>query len=407
LLSVEEHLAACLSAARPLPAADVGLLDALGCRLARDVTSEVDLPPFDNSAMDGYAVRVADVAGASPERPAVLPVVADVPAGPTERRELSRGTCVGIMTGAPGPAGTPAVVPVVWTDAGTSTVEIRRPTGQGAHVRCVGEDVVRGHVVLPAGTLLSARKICLLAAVGRSRVQVVPRPRVVVISTGSELLAPGHPLRYGQVYDANGYGLTAAATQAGCVARHVGAVADDPPAFAALLEAELGEADVVVTSGGVSAGAYEVVKDALGGLGTVTFRKVAMAPGMPQGFGTVGAGSTPIFTLPGNPVSSMVSFELFVVPVLRRLMGAEPGSRPAVRARAAVGWSSPAGKRQFVRAVLEDPGEGVLRVRPLGGQGSHLVADLATASCLAVVPEDVVAVGAGEELECLLLDRAW
>lgn len=417
---VEAHLADALALARPRPPADLPLMQALDCVLAVDVTSEADLPPFDNSAMDGYAVRWRDLVGASPEHPVVLPVDGDVPAGASAPVRLAVGHAMRIMTGAPTPAGADAVVPVEWTDAGTSSVTITRQPSEGAYVRPAGDDVLAGEVLIRAGTRLTYRHLALLAAVGRARVHAVPRPRVVVLSTGTELVQPGRPLSYGQVYDANGIALTAAASDVGCTATHVGAVADNPRAFRALLEEHSAHADVVITSGGVSAGAYEVVKEALGRSGRVRFEKVAMQPGMPQGLGTVGAGGPPLFTLPGNPVSAMVSFEVFVRPVLRRLRGEGDLFRPTVLACAATGWSSPAGKRQFVRAVLEaaeqDAGTasgvgsfsgptGQPLVRPVGGQGSHLVADLAHATCLAVVPENVESVRSGDVLRCMLLQR--
>ncbi len=403
---VEEHLAECLAAVTVLPATQIPLLDALDCLLDEDVVAAVDLPSFDNSAMDGYAVRVPDVASATPEHPVVLPVTGDVPAGSGERLELAPGTAIRIMTGAPLPAGTQAVVPVEWTDRGTTSVSVTQVPGEGAYLRAAGEDVARGEVVLRRGSRIGPRQVGLLAAVGRASVQAHPRPRVAVLSTGSELVPPGRPLGPGQIHDSNGYAIAAAATELGATARHVGLVADDADAFLAALEAELGTADLVVTSGGVSAGAYDTVKEVLSTAGGVVFEKVAMQPGMPQGFGRVGRTGTPIFTLPGNPVSSMVSFEVFVRPVLRRLFGETDLHRPRITARAATGWSSPAGKRQFVRARLTTPltGDGRL-VIPVGGQGSHLVADLAEADCLAVVPEDVTSVAAGDELPCMLLER--
>jgi molybdopterin molybdotransferase len=229
-------------------------------------------------------------------------------------------------------------------------------------------------------------------------------PRVAVLSSGSELVPPGRPLGFGQVHDSNGYGLAAAATELGAGARYLGIVPDDAGAVrAALLEAA-GDADLVLTSGGVSAGVYDTVKSVLTELGGVRFERVAMQPGMPQGFGSIGG--TPVFTLPGNPVSSLVSFEVFVRPVLRALAGVPaPQERPEVVATAGTAWSSPPGRRQFVRGVLT-PGERGPVVVPVGAQGSHLVADLAAATCLAVVPEDVTRVAPGDRLRCLPL-ASW
>ena len=403
---VEDHLADCLAAVTVLPAVDVALLDALDCLLDEDVVADVDLPSFDNSAMDGYAVRVPDVAAATDEHPVRLPVTGDVPAGSGERLELAAGTAIRIMTGAPVPAGTQAIVPVEWTDRGTDTVAITQAPAEGQYLRAAGEDVARGETVLRRGVRIGPRQIGLLAAVGRSTVRVHPRPRVAVLSTGSELVPPGQPLGPGQIHDSNGYAIAAAATELGAVARHVGLVADDADSFLAALEAELADADLLVTTGGVSAGAYDTVKEVLSKAGGVVFEKVAMQPGMPQGFGRVGPAGTPIFTLPGNPVSSMVSFEVFVRPVLRRLAGETDLHRPTLVARAGTGWGSPAGKKQFVRARLERAlTDGTPVVVPVGGQGSHLVADLSEAECLAVVPEDVTRVEPGDEVTCMLLER--
>ena len=403
---VEEHVAECLAAVRPLPPVELDLLDALDCLLAEDVVSPVDLPRFDNSSMDGYAVRIPDVAAATAAHPAVLTVSIDLPAGVDAVPVLAAATVARIMTGAPVPEGTDAVVPVEWTDGGVDVVTVLQPPAPGQYVRRAGEDVRAGERVLTRGTRLSPRHVALLAAVGRSTVLVHPKPRVVVLSTGSELRPPGVELGFGQIHDANGYGLVAAALELGVPARHGGIVPDDEAAVIAALQAALVDTDIVITSGGVSAGAYDTVKEVLRRLGTVLFEKVAMQPGMPQGFGTLGDGGTPIFTLPGNPVSSMVSFEVFVRPVLRKLAGETTLHRHVLPAVAAVPWTSPRGKRQFVRAVIERRSDGVSVVTPVGGQGSHLVADLAEATCLAVVPEQVTEVTVGMALNCMLLDRA-
>ena len=406
--SVDAHVAECLAGVVVLPAVEVPLLDALDLVLAEPVTSPVDLPPFGNSSMDGYAVRLPDVAEAGGGRPVRLPVAADLPAGIASVPVLRPGSVARIMTGAPVPEGADAVVPVEWTDAGTRVGEIRRAPESGQYVRRAGEDVHAGEVVLQAGVRLGPRHLALLAAVGRAAVTVHPRPRVAVLSTGSELTSPGEPLAPGRIHDANGYGLVAAARDLGADAWHAGVVPDRADAVLAALREAAAAADVVITSGGVSAGAYDTVKQVLREVGGVVFEKVAMQPGMPQGFGRLAAPDgrrLPILTLPGNPVSAMVSFELFVHPLLRTLAGEASVHRRAVIARAATGWPSPAGKRQFVRAVLETGGDGGRSVRPVGGQGSHLVADLAEADCLAVVPEEVTRVSAGDELTCLLLER--
>lgn len=406
--SVDDHLAQCLAAVEPLPALDVALLDAVDSLLVEDVASTVSVPSFDNSSMDGYAVLAADLELAAPDHPITLPVVGDLPAGSSEQLRLTQGSAIRIMTGAPAPLGADAVVPVEATDAGVASVQIYARSAPGAYLRRIGEDVRAGDVVLRAGVRLTPRQIGLLAAIGRDRVLVRPRPRVVVISTGSELVEPGRVAGFGQIHNSNGYALTAAAAELGAVAHHVGIVPDDPQQLITTLEDQLVRADLVITSGGVSAGAFDTVKEVLSTLGTVTFTKVAMQPGMPQGFGALtalGGREVPIFTLPGNPVSSAVSFEVFVRPVLRKLRGEMTLHRHAVAAKATRDWRSPQTKKQFVRAVLERRTDGNHQVTPVGGQGSHLVADLAHANCLAVVPEGVDQVKAGDLLDCLLLDR--
>ncbi|MGW4083481.1 molybdotransferase-like divisome protein Glp [Streptomyces sp. NPDC004822] len=426
LWSVDEHLQDILATVRPLEPIELQLLDAQGCVLVDDVTVPVSLPPFDNSSMDGYAVRVADVAGASEEFPAVLEVVGDAAAGQAELLHVGPGQAVRIMTGAPLPPGAETVVPVEWTDGGlgegpvsgmrarsqapegaTGTVQIHRPAEARAHVRAAGSDVRAGDRALRAGTVLGPPQIALLAAIGRGTVRVRPRPRVVVMSTGSELVQPDEPLGTGQIYDSNSFALTAAARDAGAIAYRVGAVADDAETLRDTIEDQLVRADLMVTTGGVSVGAYDVVKEALAHVGDedepgsgVEFRKLAMQPGKPQGFGSIGPDHTPLLALPGNPVSSYVSFELFVRPAIRTLMGLTDVHRPRTRATLAAdkALTSPKGRRQFLRGTYAD-GE----VRPVGGAGSHLVAALAQADALIVVPEDVESVEPGGEVEVVLL----
>ncbi|MFE9930723.1 gephyrin-like molybdotransferase Glp [Streptomyces sp. NPDC005533] len=435
LWSVDEHLADVLAAVRPLEPIELQLLDAQGCVLVEDVTVPVALPPFDNSSMDGYAVRTADVQGASEEFPAVLTVVGDVAAGSGELPTVGPGEAARIMTGAPLPPGAEAVVPVEWTDGGTGggaaagmtpasaapeqaggEVRVHRAAEARAHVRARGSDVQAGDLALAAGTVLGPPQIALLAAIGRGTVRVRPRPRVVVLSTGSELVQPGEALTSGTIYDSNSFALAAAARDAGAIAYRVGAVADDADTLRATIEDQLIRADLLVTTGGVSVGAYDVVKEALSCVGSgdeasgdvdgggIDFRKLAMQPGKPQGFGTIGPDHTPLLALPGNPVSSYVSFELFVRPAIRTLMGLPESEvrRPSVRAvlTADKALGSPAGRRQFLRGKY-DAQSGT--VSPVGGSGSHLIAALAHADSLIVVPEDVTSVEPGTELEVVLL----
>jgi molybdopterin molybdotransferase len=405
-MGVDEHLALILEQISVLPAYDQPLLETLGLPAAEDIVSPLSLPIFDNSAMDGYAVVFRDVAEASPERPVHLPVVGEIAAGQTQIYAMSPGTAVRIMTGAPIPTGCTSVVPVEDTDDGVANVLIRRAPSEGQHIRRAGEDVKEGEVVLSAGERVDARRAGLLASVGIGRIQARPRPRVVVMSTGSELVEPGDELARDSIYDANSYLLAAAARQAGAIAYRVTASPDDPETFTEALSDQLVRADVVVTSGGVSKGTHDVVKEALSQLGTVTFREVAMQPGKPQGFGVIGDDSTPIFTLPGNPVSSYVSFELFVVPALRKMMGRTPYSRTLVRARITSGVSSIPGRRQFLRGRFE-PRLGGSVVTPVGGAGSHLMGGLAQANALIVIAEDVTEVVADSDVPVLLLDREY
>ena len=406
--SVEQHMEAVLARIRPLPPFEQHLLDAHGHRLAEDVISPRDVPLFDNSAMDGYAVRRIDVLGADEERPAVLTVTQELPAGNAADVEIGPGACARIMTGAPIPPGADAVVPVEWTDGGAEgTVRIFRVPDLGAHVRRAGEDIRIGQPLLSAGTVLGARQIGLLAAVGRDLVAVRPSPRVVIISTGSELVEPGAELGPGQIPDTNGYTLSAAAREAGAIVYRVGVIADDPKLLLDTIEEQLIRADLVVTTGGVSVGAYDVVKEALSGLGTVEFGRVAMQPGMPQGFGVVGQDEIPIFTLPGNPVSAYVGFELFVRPAIRKLAGRQEDlHRSVIGAVCLDGFNSPEGKRQFARGAVSLAGEdGRVEVRPVGGAGSHLMGGLAQANCLISVPEAQTRVERGDAVSVILLDE--
>ncbi|GAA1236549.1 molybdotransferase-like divisome protein Glp [Oryzihumus leptocrescens] len=410
MISVEQHLGRILDTVRRLPPIELGLLDALGCVLAEDVRSAADLPGFTNSAMDGYAVHAADVAAATDDSPVRLPVVNDIAAGNTQALSLAPGQSMRIMTGAPLPHGADAVVPVELTDAGLASVAVRSPVEVGQHVRPTGDDVHTGDLVLRSGGRLGPRQLALLAAVGRSSVRVVPKPRVVVVSTGDELVEVGRPAGFGQVVDSNGLMLTAAVRALGAVPFRVGPVVDDAKELMSTLEDQLVRADAVITSGGVSAGAYDTVKEVLSRVGTVRFDKVSMQPGMPQGFGVLGVDETPVFTLPGNPVSAMVSFEVFVAPALRAMAGRPEHESALVPAVVETGWTAPAGKTQFARAVLHprrvtgtNGQDCDFAVTLVGSQGSHVLGGLAAANCLAVIPAAVTEVQAGDVVRCHLL----
>ena len=287
------------------------------------------------------------------------------------------------MTGARMPDGADAVVQVEWTDGGTDQVRIYHPVQPGNAVRYAGGDAVEGETLLPAGVRMRPMQIAVAASAGRRAVQVRPRPRVVVLSTGNELTEPGTPLVPGQIWDSNSYMLAAAAREAGALAFRHSIVPDDPAGVLPALEEQLDGADLLITTGGVSMGGeHDVVKAALSALGTVTFRKVAMQPGMPQGFGTIGEDRVPIFTLPGNPVSAYVSFQLFVRPGHRGPARRRRPALPSPRATLTAAVRSPAGRRSYLRGVLEGD-----QVTPLTGQGSHQIAALGRANALIVVPE--------------------
>jgi molybdopterin molybdotransferase len=386
-----------------MPARRVGILplrDCVGLVLADDVSADVDLPPFDNSAMDGYAVRAEDVAGAG-EQPVVLPVTADIPAGRTDVPALQPGTAHRIMTGAPMPSGADTVVKVEDTDAGTENVTIHAAPPVGTSVRRAGEDIRKDALALTAGTRLGPAQLALAAAIGRGELPVWLPPKVLVVATGSELVVPPAPLQHGQIYESNSVYLATALESLGCQVDVLRAVADDVDTFLQALRSRAADVDLVVTSGGVSAGAYEVVKDALTARG-VEFTKVAMQPGGPQGCGRIDA--TPIVTLPGNPVSVAVSFEVFLRPALLGLLGHQQTERQRVRARLLEPLTAPAGKRQFRRGYHEwDEGSVTGTVGPRGGPGSHLLAAFSQANCLIDIPEDTTELAEGDLVDVLLL----
>lgn len=371
--------------------------------LARHATAAVDLPGFDNSQMDGYAVRSVDLAGATPSDPAGLAVADPVPAG-TWPSPLAPGTAVPVMTGAPIPDGADAVVkiedadPPAFPEPGAdATVRFSTPVAPGTFVRSAGSDVAAGDVVVPAGTPLGPAQFGVLVAAGVTEIEVTEPPHVLLISTGSELVPAGQPLGAARLYDANGAALTAALAQVGARVTHR-VVPDDPAALRAVLAEAPDDVALAVTSGGVSAGAYEVVRQTLT---DAWFGHVAVQPGGPQGLGTLtlgtaaGAQEVPLVAFPGNPVSALVSFELFLRPVLAEATGATPTHRPHGRAPLAEAVDSPAPLHQVRRGRLDADG----RVEMVGGPGSHLLAHLAAATLLVHVPPGVAHLPAGAEVD--------
>lgn len=399
LVSVDDYREGILAGLQPLDPITLPLADSHECVLAEDVVAQWPLPSFDNSSMDGYAVIASDVSSAAEASPVTLTVIDDVPAGSRADIALKPGCAVRIMTGAPIPSGTDCIVPVEVTDAGTDSVEIRENVAPGTYIRRAGEDVIVGDVVVRAGTLLSSRQLAVIAAVGKGHVVVYPRPRVAVLSTGSELVEPGTPLSKGMISDSNSFLLVSAANEAGAQAYRVPPVPDDAEAFSAAISDQLHRADLILTSGGVSMGAYDTVKEVFSSYGTVEFAKVAMHPGMPQGHGIVGESDDeriPVITLPGNPVSSYISFQNFVRPAINKLRGLGSTDRPRLAAEVTKPLDSPQSKRQFARGRFLDDG----RVEPVGGgQGSHVMGGLAQADCLIVIPEGVANVNAGDTVD--------
>ena len=393
--SVEEHQRVVAGLIAAGPAVTTELPDAEGQVLSGDVISTVALPGFDNSAMDGYAVRADEVASATVDHPVKLPVAEDIPAGRIDTPRLEPGTAHRIMTGAPIPAGATAVVPVEATDGRTDVVRINAPSTEGNYIRRAGGDVATGSTVLRAGQVVTAAVVGLAAALGLHELTVIPRQRVLVISTGSELVSPGMPLRPGAIYESNSVMLAAAVREACAAVVATAITSDDVAEFTAVLDRYAAESDLIITSGGVSAGAYEVVKDAFGRAGDqgVEFVKVAMHPGMPQGTGRVAG--TPIVTLPGNPVSALVSFEVFIRPALRSVMGLPAPERPRRSAVLTETLTSPTGKRQFRRGIFDAAAGTVVSHGP---PASHHLGWLASANCLLDIPADVTEIPAGSEV---------
>lgn len=401
--SVAEFYQDCLESATQQPPLDVQLADAVGCVLAEEVQAPFNLPVTDVAACDGYAVNRADLGGATPDNLVTLTVTTEVRAGDVHPVVLIPGGAVRIASGAPIPQGADAVVALDFTDHGVAEVKVRTQPAVGENIRRQGEDVKQGEIVLRPGTRVGARQVALLAGVGRSRVTVHPRPRVVVISIGDELVEPGREAKPGTVFDANGHALTTAITDAGAETYRVPAVPDNRQILKNTIEDQLVRADLIITTGGISYGSGDTVREVLGTLGTVRFDNVAAWPGHILGVGTVGEG-IPIFCLPGDPVSAQVSFEIYVRPALRQMQGWSNLNRPSVQARVDRGWYSPRGRREFVRVRLTgDPRTGY-NAKVMGLPSTLWLSALAASNALAIVPEGVTQVNAGDALQCLVLD---
>ena len=397
-MSADDALARILSGVPALPAVSVPLLDALGLVLAEDVSADRDVPPFRNSAMDGYAVRADDVARA----PAQLRVVGEVAAGGFPDRAIARGEAMRIMTGAPMPDGADTVVRVEDTDNRSDVVTITAATPKGLSVRQAGEDLRKGETILTSGTVVRAAEIGLLASVGKAMVRVFKRARVAVLSTGDEIVDVDAPIARGQIRDANRYSLASAIRAAGAEPWVRGIVRDTPDALRAALR-EAMSADVIVTSGGVSVGDHDHLKPVLSELGSIDFWAIAIRPGRPLAFGELRDGErrVPIFGLPGNTVSSLLTFELFVRPALLRMQGRRNVTRPRARARLLEPVDKIKSLRFFARGIYDaDAGT----VTTTGPQGSGILRSMSLANCLIDLAEGRERYDAGETVDLILTE---
>lgn len=399
MITIDEHRLRILDAVTPLPVERVSLSAALGRALAADVRSRWPLPLFDCSAMDGYAVRMADaVAGA------VLRVVADLPAGSSEDPALGPGEAARVMTGAPVPTAADAVVPLEHTDLGTAVrqdaplrVTVLTAPEPGAHIRRAGEDRRAGEIVVPAGAELRSWQLAAIASCGHDEVLAGSVPRVAVISTGSELVPPASTPRRGQIPESNSVLLAAAISAAGGAVAAVHSVPDDPDVLRGAVTDVLPASDAVVLTGGASVGSFDVVKAVLAPEYGIRFDSVSMQPGKPQGFGV--HEGTLIFCLPGSPLGMAVSFEMFARPALRALAGFRDIERRRITATAKGSWRVRAGKMQVIPVVLDED-----EVRPATeGNGFHPISSLALADALAIIPAEVAAVAEGDRISVMLL----
>lgn len=403
MLTVEQAQEVVLQSVTPLSAERVPLLRALGRVLAEPVVARVPLPTFDNSAMDGFAVRAEDTEGASPDTPRRLEVIEDIPAGSTPQKTVRAGTAARIMTGAPIPAGADAVVIVENThSADSGTVEIFQPALEGANIRRAGQDVATGGVALSPPQLLGPGELGVISALGVTEVSAVRRPKVGILTTGCELTEPGEELKPGTVYNSNRVAVQAGVLRAG---GELGRCAHAPDEEAEL-EKQLrsfGDEDLLLTTGGVSVGEYDLVKKVLARVGDIEFWRVRMKPGKPVVFGTV-LGRT-FFGLPGNPISSLVTFELFVAPAIRKLAGRDDVLPLTVEAELARDAGHRPGRPEYRQAVTSYAG-GYYMVEPTAKRGSGMLTSAVGANSLLVMPDEYPELHAGDRVKVILLGRA-
>jgi molybdopterin molybdotransferase len=411
VISVDQALKKVLEHVETLEAEERPILDCLGQVLAEDVFSAINIPPLDNSAMDGYAVRAADTRGASHESPRILRVVDTVAAGAVARLGVEPGTAIRIMTGAPIPEGADGVVRFEDTDEserGGNSAEtgVMIEVKPGAEIRRAGEDIAAGSLVLSKGTVLRASEIGVLASLGCGKAKVIRRPVVAILSTGDEIADIARPLSGGKIYNSNSYSLAALVQRYGAVPRMLGIALDNEDSLVGKLRPGL-DADMVITSGGVSMGDYDVVREVLAKQGDIVFWRVREKPGKPLVFGMIkGQGKVkdiPFFGLAGNPVSAMVNFELFARPAILKMRGRKNLAKPTVRAVVEDAIVNTDGRRVFTRVFVEKRGDGYF-ARLTGPQGSGILTSMALANGLAIVPEDEPGVKPGDEVEVMMLD---
>lgn len=413
--SVEEQQARVQAAAVAPRPVRVAIAEAQGLMCAEEVVTERPLPGFDQAAIDGYAVRSVDVLGvAGPDEngdlssgEVSLPVMGTIDAGTKTPSRLQPRQAARVQTGAPMPTLADAVLPLRWTDGGQSRVRVLRGVRSGAYVRRTGDDVQPGDVAVRAGTIVGAAQVGLLAAVGRDRVLVHPRPRLSVLSVGGELVDIARSPGTGQVYDVNSYALAAAGRDAGAEVNRVGIVDSDPKKLREVVEGQLSRSEIVVIAGAVGGAAAESVRSVLAELGEMEVTRIAMHPGSVQGFGQLGRDGVPVFLLPANPVSALVVFEVMVRPLIRLSLGKRQPLRRMVKARTLSPISSVTGRKGFLRGqLMRDQDTDEYLVQALGGapgSSSHLLATLAEANCLVVVPSEVEQLRTGETVDAAFL----
>ena len=413
MLSVEEAFQRIMASFSALETEDVSLLDCLGQVLAEDIQSPLDLPPLSNSAMDGYAVRSSDIQGASQESPRDLDVIGLVAAGQVSHQTVVPGKAIRIMTGAPIPAGADAVVPFEETDE----VERRRssrPLDQvaiysslpvGVNVRPAGEDVRQGQQVLDAGTTVRPSEIGVMASLGLTSARVIRRPVVSILATGDELVVSGRPLEEGKIFDSNSFSVAGCVAASGGIPRVLGIARDNLEDLNNKLTEAAGS-DLIVTSAGVSKGDYDIVKDVLTERGDMNFWSVRMRPAKPLAFGHLledGGRSVPLLGLPGNPVSTMVAFEMFARPAIRIMLGKRILARPIVEGLLTAPIYNADGRRVYARVEVTRK-DGMYYANPVGPQGSNILTSMSRANGLAICPDNLPSKGAGEQVQIIMLD---